>query len=129
MTAGLDLLTHIRHAFASAFAVGRMFGASSGDVGVNSALLHRGEVGVRAIAGVGRDLIGLAAHVGFDGVYHRRQLMLVASVGVEAMGDDHLSLGVYRRLRVLALDEAVLGLHDVALGIGEVLLRFRVRVF
>ena len=26
---------------------------------VNGALLHRGEVGVRAIAGVGRDLIGL----------------------------------------------------------------------
>ena len=55
--------------------------------------------------------------------------MLIASVGVEAMGDDHLRLGVHRRLRVVALDEAVLGFHDAAFGIGEVLLRFRVGVF
>ena len=55
--------------------------------------------------------------------------MLVAPVGVEAMGDDHLRLGVHSRLRVVALDEAVLGFHDAAFGIGEVLLRFRVGVF
>ena len=55
--------------------------------------------------------------------------MLVAPVGVEAMGDDHLRFGVHRRLRVVALDEAVLGLHDAAFGIGEVLLRFRGGVF
>ena len=34
-------------------------------------------------AGVGRDLLGLAADVGFDRVDHRRQLMLVARMGVE----------------------------------------------
>ena len=68
MSAGLDLFAHVGDALASAFAVGRMLGASDGDVGVDGALLHRGEVGVRAIAGIGRDLFGLAAHVGFDDI-------------------------------------------------------------
>ena len=45
------------------------------------------------------------------------------------MGDDHLRRRVDRRLRIVALDEAVLGFHDAAFGIGEVLLRFGVRLF
>jgi hypothetical protein len=86
-----------------------MLGPPRGDVGVDGALLHRGEVGVRAIAGVGRDLIGLASHVGFDRVDHRRQLVLIASVGVEAMGDDHLRLGVHRRLLSLSKGRCSVG--------------------
>ncbi len=66
VAAGPDLLAHGRHALASAFAVGRMLGASGGDVGVDDAALHRLEIGVRAKTGVGRDLLRLAAHVGFD---------------------------------------------------------------
>jgi hypothetical protein len=36
----------------------------------------------------------------------------------------YLRRGVHRRVRVVALDEAVLGFHDAAFGIDEVLLRF-----
>ena len=57
------------------------------------------------------------------------ELMLIALLGVEAVGDDHLRRRVDRRLRIVALDEAVLGFHDAAFGIGEVLLRFGVRLF
>lgn len=39
------------------------------------------------------------------------------------MGEDHLSLGIDRRLGVVTLDEAVAALHDPALRIGEVALR------
>ena len=52
--------------------------------------------------------------------------MLIALFGVEPMGDDHLRRRVDRRLRIVALDEAVLGFHDAAFRIGEVLLRFGV---
>ena len=55
--------------------------------------------------------------------------MLIALLRVEAVGDDHLRRRVDRRLRIVALDEAVLGLDDAAFGIGEVLLRFGVRLF
>ena len=55
--------------------------------------------------------------------------MLIALLRVEAVGDDHLRRRVDRRLRIVALDEAVLGFHDAAFGIGEVLLRFGVRLF
>jgi hypothetical protein len=43
-----------------------MLGASGGEVGVEGAPLQRLKIGLRAIAGVGRDLLGLAAYVGFD---------------------------------------------------------------
>ena len=48
-------------------------------------------------------------------------MMLIALLRVEAVGDDHLRRRVDRRLRIVALDEAVLGFHDAAFGIGEVL--------
>jgi hypothetical protein len=73
--AGPDLLAHGRHALAFAFAVDRMLGASGGDGGVDVAALPRLKIGVRATAGVGRGLLGPAAHVGFDPVDHRRQLI------------------------------------------------------
>src|SRR5258708_39082273 len=37
-------------------------------------------------------------------------------------GDNDLVLGIDRGLGVVALDEAILGLHDPALGIGEIAL-------
>src|SRR5580658_9476184 len=99
------------------------------DIGVDLAFLHRRKVGVGAIARVRRQLRRLLAQIGFDGVGDRRQLMLIALLRVEAVGDDHLRRRVDRRLRIVALDEAVLGFHDAAFGIGEVLLRFGVRLF
>src|SRR5208337_1060260 len=59
-------------------------------------------------------------------VGNRRQMMLIALLRVESVGDDHLGRRVDRRLRIVALDEAVLGFHDAAFGSGEVLLRFGV---
>ena len=55
--------------------------------------------------------------------------MLIALLRVEPVGDDHLGRRVDRRLRIVALDEAVLGFHDEAPGLGELLLRFRVGLF
>jgi hypothetical protein len=55
--------------------------------------------------------------------------MLIALPGVEPVGDDHLGRGIDRRLRIVALDEAVLGFHDPTFRIGEVLLRLGVRLF
>ena len=62
----------------------------------------------RAIARVRRQLHQLLAQIGFDGVGHRRRSMLIALLRVEAVGDDHLRRRVDRRLRIVALDEAVL---------------------
>jgi hypothetical protein len=59
-----------------------------------------------------------------DRVDDRHQLMLIALVRVEPVSDDHLRRRVHRRLRIVALDETVLGFHHAALGIGKVLLRF-----
>ena len=50
--------------------------------------------------------------------------MLIALLGVEPVGDHHLGRRVDLRLRIVALDETVLGFHHAAFGIGEVLLRF-----
>src|SRR5881394_3186399 len=43
------------------------------------------------------------------------------------LGDDDLVLCIDRRLAVVALHEAVAALHDSALWIGEIALRFRSR--
>ena len=58
----------------------------------------------------------------------RRQLMLIGLLRVGPVGDNQ-GRRVDRRLRIVALDEAVLGFHDAAFGIGEVLLRFGVWLF
>ena len=96
------------------------------DIGVDLAFLHRRKVGVGAIAGVGRQLRRLAAESSFDRVGDRRQLMSIALLGVEPVGDNRLGRRRDRRLRIVPLDEAVLGFHDAAFRIGDVLLRFGV---
>src|SRR5687768_8427862 len=94
-----------------------------GDVGARAARVGGGQIGLRAVAGIGRGLARDAAGVGDDRVDHRRQLVLVAARVSDAGGDDDLMPGIDRGLRVVALDEAVLGLEDAALGVGEVALR------
>jgi hypothetical protein len=43
------------------------------------------------------------------------------------MGDDDLRFGINNDLGIVGLYEAVLALHDPALGIGKILLRLGVR--
>lgn len=55
---------------------------------------------------------------------HRRErgdelLLVVGRLG-DARPDDQARVGFHAGLRVVALLEAVLGLHDAALGVGEV---------
>lgn len=60
---------------------------------------------------------------GFDRPDHGFQLPLVATLGGRPMRDDHPAVGVRRCSGVVALDEAVPGFHQAALGIGEIGLR------
>ena len=53
---------------------------------------------------------------------------MVAAVITERVRDNDLRFGIDRSLRVVTLDVAVLGLEDAALGIGEVALRLRLRL-
>src|SRR5438105_9635895 len=96
---------------------------AGGDVSVDGALGELAQTVLRAIPGVGGKLFGIAAVGRFDGCQHRPHLLLVAAVLAEILGDDDLAGRIHRRLSVVALNEAVLGLHDPALGIGEVALR------
>ena len=108
VAAGLDLFAHRGDARAAAFSRAGVFGPPGRDIGVDPAFLQRREVGVGAVAGVGRKLRRSAAQIGFDRVGDRRQVMLIALPGVEAMGDDQLRRRIDRRLRVVALTEPVL---------------------
>src|SRR5271165_3617770 len=56
VSASLDFLAHGGDARAAAFSVRCVLAATRRNIGVKGALLHRGEIGVRAIPGVGRDL-------------------------------------------------------------------------
>ena len=70
---------------------------------------------------------GLAPERGGGGREQRHEAGLVGAVGGQALGGDDLMRGVDRDLAVVALDEAVPGLHDPAVGVGEVALRPRGR--
>src|SRR5580704_17669764 len=103
MAAGLDLGAHGGDAGAAALSFPRVLGPPRRDIGVDAALLQRRKVGVGAIAGVSRQLRRLLAQIGFDRVDDRRQLMVIALLRVEPVGDDHLGGRVDRRLRIVAL--------------------------
>jgi hypothetical protein len=72
-------------------------------------------------------MVALLLYAFTQGLYASRRIAneagLVAAVGGQALGDADLMRGVDRELAVVALDEAVPGLHDPAVGIGEVALR------
>ena len=55
-----------------------------------------------------------------DGRDPGRQLVLIAAVRGQAAGDGCLRVGIARGLGVAALDEAVSGLEDPGIGVGEV---------
>src|SRR5665213_1192604 len=96
------------------------------DVAVDPPPAERAKIGGRAVAGVGRDFFRIALEIGLDGVEQRSELRLIAAVVVEGVCHDDLRRRIDRGLGVVALDVAVLGLEDTALGIGEVALRLAV---
>ena len=98
MAAGLDFFAHGGDIRAAAFSFPSAFGPSRRDIGVDGALPQRRKVGVGAVAGVSRQLRRLLAQIGFDRGGDRRQVMLIALLGVEPAGDDHLGRRVDRRL-------------------------------
>jgi hypothetical protein len=90
-----------------------------------SRAFERGRILLRAIAGIGRDLLWGRREVSRNLFGRRNQIRAIARLVADCLGDDDLCRGVDRGLRVEALDEAVLGLYDQALRIGEVVLRPR----
>src|SRR5690606_12983289 len=90
------------------------------DISTNAAAGQILQILFTAVARVGGNLLGLTARVGTNLIEKRNQLVLVVRAVVERLCDDHLAVGIHRRLRVVALDESVPRLHDAAFRIGEV---------
>src|SRR5712692_1509368 len=83
-----------------------MFLFSRRDVRIDGRVADRGQVHVRAIAGVGKQLRGRVARLLFDGGDHRHQLLLVIRLLCDRVADDQLQF-VDRDLHVVGLDESV----------------------
>ena len=97
-----------------------MRGTPGGDGGPDAVALENLQVLFGAIAGVGRQLLGLAARVLLDTPEHAGKLRGVRPLGMERVGNDDRVIGIDRDLGVVALEEAVTGLQDPRVGIGEV---------
>jgi hypothetical protein len=96
------------------------------DVGVDPGVRDRGQILVRAIAGVREQLRGCGSRLLDDGGDHRHELMLVVRLLGHGLAHDQLQ-NVDGDLRVVALDESVWALHNPRLQIREVVLRLRLR--
>ena len=94
--------------------------AASGDISPDLARLQRPEVALRAVSGIGQKLVRQTSPLSFNRIKHRNQLVLVAAGVADAVGDDHLITRIRRSLGVPALDEAVPGPENAALGVGEI---------
>src|SRR5271157_3133301 len=108
-----------RPASPALFAIG-VLGAPRGEIGGDAALAQSFEVGLAAITRVSRGLLGLAAKVFLNAIDKRDELGLIAHALRQLMGNDDLRRSIHRGLRVVALDIAVFGEQDAAIGIGEV---------
>jgi hypothetical protein len=72
--------------------------------------------------------IGYPAGVGLDPLEHGQQMRRIAGPIVDANGHERLVVTFHGGLDVAALDPAVSAFEDVAVGIGEVRLRLRLRL-
>jgi hypothetical protein len=104
---------------------GRVLGPAGRAIALDVALGERRKVRLRAVAGIGRGFLGPAPQIGRDGVDERDKLVLIALARRHAVGEDELGVAI-GGLRVVALDEAVRGLENTALGVGEMALRLAV---
>src|SRR5487761_568975 len=102
--------------------------SAGGDVGIDAVASQHSEVALAAVTGIGGELIGLPTGVRLDLLDHRLELARIGGTVADALRDDHLRLGVDRRLRVVGLHVLLAALgHDLTLGIGEVALRLRLQ--
>ena len=111
-----------------AVVVGRMLGASGGDVAVDArARSSACKIGLAQIAAVGGGLLAVCGRGSLSmPSISADQLAMVARARCQFVRDDDLGLAIDGGLRIVALDVAVLGLQDAALRIGEVALRLRI---
>jgi hypothetical protein len=86
--------------------------APGGDIAIDAMALQGLQILCGAVAGIGREFVGLGARVGLDAPEHAGELRGSRPLGIEMMGDDDLVRGIDRDLGVVALDEAVGGLQD-----------------
>src|SRR6478752_6093309 len=107
--------------------LGSMLLSAGSDVTFDPSPAEGAEIGCRAVAGIGRYFVGIASEVRLDAIEQRRKVWLITAVVTERVRHDDLIIRIHCSLRVVALDVAVLGLENSALGIGEVALRFRLR--
>lgn len=98
--------------------------SSGRDVTANVASLELAEVALRAVASVGRDLLRLSSSVALHVREHRVEHVDVVLLIGQVVSNDDLVVRVHRELPVVALHVAVGGLQDLAVGVGEVALRF-----
>src|SRR5208282_2048031 len=78
--------------------------AAGRDVALDAAPRHGAQIGLGAVAGIGRSLIGVFARVRLDGIEQRRQLRLVGRRVGQAMGYDDLPMAIDCGPGVVALD-------------------------
>ena len=96
------------------------------DVRVDAAVLQLQQIRLVAIARIGQYHRRFDPKRFVDPVEQPHQLTLIASLWAHLSRDDDLVLPIDRHLRVVALLESLAaGLHDLALGIGEIALRLR----
>ena len=95
-------------------------------VRVDAAIFQLQQIRLVAVARIGQYHRRLDPKRLVDLVEHPHQLTLVAGLWPHLSRDDDLVLPIDRHLRVVALLESLAaGLHDLALGIGEIALRLR----
>ena len=93
--------------------------SAGSDVTFDSSPAEGAGIGCRAVAGIGRSFVGIASEVRLDAIEQRRKVWLITAVVTERVRHDDLIIRIHCSLRVVALDVAVLGLENSALGIGE----------
>ena len=113
-----------RPASPALFAIG-MLGAPRGEIGFDASIGQGLQVGLAAIAAIGRGLLGLAAKIGRNAIGKRDELALIAHAWRQLMGNDDLCGSIHGGLRVVALDIAVLGEQHPAIEIGNDLDKFK----
>ena len=93
---------------------------------VDAAVLQLQQIRFVAVARIGQYHRRLDSKRFVDPVEQPHQLTLIASLWAHLSRDDDLVLPIDRHLRVVArLESLAAGLHDLALGIGEIALRLR----